>query len=183
MSYEKIEDNFIEGISSSFANLGLNKMAGKIYAYITVNGRPTSLQDMGDFLRSSKGNISINVRVLEEIGAIKKVWMKGDRKDYYEGVLDIWQFMGYLLYRNASETIGETEVTVGKTIEMLQSNIKTFSNDERDRSRIWMQNLQQFKGTFGYAKEISKELSEYKGYINLQKLRTIWSMVKTQLTK
>jgi len=181
MSYEKVQDTLIEGISSSFANLGLNKTSGQIYTFITVNNCPTSLQQIVDFLQISKGNASINVRILEEQGAIKKIWMKGDRKDYYEPLLDIWQFMGLLVYRNSCETIKGTEAALEKTIEMLQTDLKNFNNEERDKGRVLMQHLQQHKGIFSYANEIAKELSNYQGYINLQKLRTIWSMLKSQL--
>jgi DNA-binding transcriptional regulator GbsR (MarR family) len=35
-------------------------------------------------LHISKGSASMCVRQLEQWGAVKKVWVKGDRKDYYE---------------------------------------------------------------------------------------------------
>lgn len=181
MSYEKIQDTLIEGISSSFANLGLNKTSGQIYTFISVNNRPTSLQQIVDFLQISKGNASINVRLLEDLGAIKKVWQKGDRKDYYEPHLDIWQFMGSLIYQNAAETIKGTENALETTIAMLQSDMKSFTNEQRDDSRVLMQHLQQHKGTFSYSSEICKELADFEGYVTLQKLRTIWSMLKSQL--
>ena len=34
----------------------------------------------------SKGNVSMNLNKLEKIGFIKKVWIKGERKNYYESI-------------------------------------------------------------------------------------------------
>jgi DNA-binding transcriptional regulator GbsR (MarR family) len=35
-------------------------------------------------LQISKGNASMSVRQLADWGAVERVWIKGDRRDYYE---------------------------------------------------------------------------------------------------
>jgi DNA-binding transcriptional regulator GbsR (MarR family) len=37
----------------------------------------------------SKGSISLNIRELERWGAVRKIWVPGTRKDYYEDCTDL----------------------------------------------------------------------------------------------
>lgn len=181
MTYESVLDNFIEGTSSALANLGLNKTAAQIYSFIAVANRVLCLGEISDFLKISRGNASINVRLLEDLGAIKKVWQKGDRKDYYELLLDVWSFFGLLIYRKSTDTVNDIVGTLDNSIEKIQLNMKNFTETQTDQSRKLMQNLQQYKALFGYCTEITKEINDLNCDIKLQKLRTIWSVLKPQL--
>ncbi len=41
-------------------------------------------------LKISKGDASLNIRELERLGIVKKIWIRGDRKDFYEAELDFY---------------------------------------------------------------------------------------------
>lgn len=83
---EKARDGLIESAGKISANmLGMvSKVGGQIYALLFLSREPMSLDEIAASLRLSKGNISVNVRLLEEVGLVRKVWVKGDRKDYYQ---------------------------------------------------------------------------------------------------
>lgn len=87
---EQARDSFIESAGKISANmLGMvNKAGGQIYSILFLSRSPMSLDEIGDALRLSKGNVSVNVRMLEECGLVRKVWVKGTRKDYYEAARD-----------------------------------------------------------------------------------------------
>ena len=65
-------------------SFGLGRVVGQIYAYLYFSESPRGLADMQEALAISKGSASMGVRQLEQWGAVQKVWVKGDRKDYYE---------------------------------------------------------------------------------------------------
>ena len=50
--------------------------------------QPLSLDEISDLLKTSKGNVSVNIRLLEEQGLVRKVWVKGSRRDYYDAKRD-----------------------------------------------------------------------------------------------
>lgn len=87
---ETARDRFIESAGKISANmLGMvSKVGGQIYALLFVSRTPMSLDEIGNVLKLSKGNISVNIRMLEKFGLARKVWVKGTRKDYYEVALD-----------------------------------------------------------------------------------------------
>lgn len=87
---EEARDYLIESAGKITANmLGMvSKVGGQIYALLFLSRQPLSLDDIGQYLKLSKGNISVNIRMLEGFGLVKKVWVKGTRKDYYEANRD-----------------------------------------------------------------------------------------------
>jgi len=87
---EYARDRFIESAGKISANmLGMvSKVGGQIYALLFIARNPMSLDEIGNVLKLSKGNISVNVRMLERFGLARKVWVKGTRKDYYEAARD-----------------------------------------------------------------------------------------------
>ncbi len=64
--------------------LGAGRAVGQIFAYLYLSPAARTLADMQRALGISKGSASTNVRLLAQWGAVRKVWVKGDRRDYYE---------------------------------------------------------------------------------------------------
>ncbi|AIJ04962.1 hypothetical protein JH146_0111 [Methanocaldococcus bathoardescens] len=65
---------------------GLNKSVGAVYAVLYLSDKPLTISDIMEELKISKGNVSMSLKKLEELGFVKKVWIKGERKNYYEAV-------------------------------------------------------------------------------------------------
>lgn len=83
-------DHFIESAGKISANmLGMvSKVGGQMYALLFLTRSPMSLDEIVEVMKLSKGNVSINIRLLEKYGLVRKVWVKGTRKDYYEAARD-----------------------------------------------------------------------------------------------
>ena len=79
------QELFVQGagkISSGLLGM-INKVGGQIYALLFLSEEPLSLDDIAERLAVSKSNVSINIRMLEDYSLVRKVWVKGSRKDYY----------------------------------------------------------------------------------------------------
>lgn len=82
---ESARETFIQGAGKiSAALLGMiNRVGGQIYALLFLSEEPLSLDDIAEKLAVSKSNVSINVRMLEDYNLVRKVWVRGSRRDYY----------------------------------------------------------------------------------------------------
>jgi DNA-binding transcriptional regulator GbsR (MarR family) len=76
-------DVFIEGWGRMGVHWGVGKMMAEIQALLYLSDEPLSLEDMSEKLKTSRSNISLNVRSLQDLGVVRKVIIPGDRKDYY----------------------------------------------------------------------------------------------------
>ena len=86
---DPIRDRFIHQVGEFVYSLGLNRSVGQLYALLYMSPEALSLDDMAQACGMSKGNASLNVRELERWGAVRKAYVRGDRKDYYEANRDL----------------------------------------------------------------------------------------------
>jgi len=81
--YDQIVSRMIEAAGHLTQSFGIGRVLGQIYAFLYFSPEPRSLNDLTRELGISKGSASMGVRQLEQWGALAKVWVRGDRKDYY----------------------------------------------------------------------------------------------------
>ena len=67
----------------------LNRSIGQIYGLLYFSAEPVSLGEVAKHLKMSKGNVSVNIRMLETWGAVHSVWVSGSRQDHYEANRDL----------------------------------------------------------------------------------------------
>lgn len=120
---EEAIDTFVQGAGKiSSALLGMiNKAGGQIYALLFLSDEPLSLDEISKRLGISKSNVSINIRMLEDFNLVRKVWVKGSRKDYYdaERVYPKKVLRDFLekIRRTMGDSITTIERTRAKTME------------------------------------------------------------------
>jgi HTH-type transcriptional regulator, glycine betaine synthesis regulator len=103
-SAEEIREGLMEAMGRITSFWGFSKIMGQLYGLLYLSPRPLTLDEMVESLSVSKGNVSINIRALERWNMVKNVWVKGDRKDYYEAETDFWKIVkGVLREREKKE--------------------------------------------------------------------------------
>lgn len=66
-----------------FENFGVNPIMGRIYGLLLESESPISLIDISETLNLSKAAISIQIRILENLGYCSKLPKTNDRQHYY----------------------------------------------------------------------------------------------------
>ena len=156
---EKAQHNFIEGISHLSSTLGFSKVMGQLYALLYLSDKPLSLDDMVKRLAISKGSASINIRELEEKGAVKKIWMKGSRRNFYEAETNLTKIVRDRITLSARWRMDEIRDIIQKSEELLQ-NAKENSNDNEDKRKIkfYNQRLKEMKRLYKRANSLLGKL-------------------------
>ena len=75
---------YIEESGIVFEQLGMTRMAGRIFGYLAVSGKSeASFDEIREALNASKGSISGTTKQLTNAGLVQPVSLPGDRKTYY----------------------------------------------------------------------------------------------------
>ncbi len=77
--------------------LGFARSLGEIYGLAYISDRPIHLAEVCDRLRMSKGSASQGLRTLRDLGALKPVYVAGDRRDHFEPEIKIRVLLHRLL--------------------------------------------------------------------------------------
>lgn len=154
---ELAQNRFLDGIGRMSNSFGLNKFVAQLYAILYLRGEPLSLDEIAEALGVSKGNVSINIRELEKWGAVRHVWIKGSRKDYYEADSDVKKVFLNKVKSSVQRRTAEISDLLKEFEEMLDSNNDELSEEEAKRISVYSERLkkiQQMKDTIISAVEL-----------------------------
>jgi DNA-binding transcriptional regulator GbsR (MarR family) len=138
---EKVQNKFLESIDRMSEDFGLNGFVAKLYGYLYLHGKPLSLDEISVALGASKGNVSINIRELEKWGAVRKVWVKGSRKDYYEADSDIKKVLSNKLKSAIQKRISQISSILDETSFLIKSANGELTGEEKHIARSFAERL------------------------------------------
>ena len=131
---------FVEDAGMTTQSLGVGRVLGQIFAYLYFSTEPRNLADMQAALGISKGSASTGVRQLEQWGAVRKVWIKGDRKDYYEA--NDW--FGRILKNAIADTVGKKMSAYAALLDQLRGDLGGLHGGEGEFIRQRIERLREF---------------------------------------
>lgn len=88
---DRSRDSLIQALGRQSSFWGLGKTAGEMYAVLYLSAELVSLEELAQRLKVTKGNISIAIRQLEQLGMVRRSWQKGDRRVFFEVETDFWK--------------------------------------------------------------------------------------------
>ncbi|MCB0833648.1 MAG: transcriptional regulator [Bacteroidetes bacterium] len=120
---------------------GINKSMGELYALLFATDAPMSLDDMCHALKISRGNASMNIRALQNWGVIRKVRIKGDRKDYYELDEDMWRTISMFIRERKKRELEPALTTMKKSANLVREAYKSMNVSDRKRAGVFLKRL------------------------------------------
>ena len=141
----KARDRFVEGIGRLAATVGVSRVNGQLYAMLFLSEKPLCLDDMVERLKISKGNASLNIRKLESLGVAKRVWVKGDRKDFYQAELDLEKIIKGELIDIARSRMKIALDTVTETEDLIKNVKGNLNEEEKRRKKLYLKRLESAK--------------------------------------
>ena len=88
---EKVEDDFVELWNNMAGLWGISPTMARIHGLLYISGAALSMDDIMARLAISRGNVSMNLSKLVDWGLVRRVHKRGDRKEYYESLSDVWE--------------------------------------------------------------------------------------------
>jgi len=148
---ENAQDDFMFRIGKIFDSFGFNKFIFQLYSVLYLNEDAMSLDEIADRLKVSKGNVSINIRELEQWGAVEKVWVKGSRRDYYKANLNIKKLFISKVKTGVNKRLNE----INSILEDFKSTIDAKKNGSSEEE----------KRTLGVYRDRFKRIQELKAFL------------------
>ncbi|MBU3995862.1 MAG: hypothetical protein KKF42_08865, partial [Actinobacteria bacterium] len=136
---DMVVQKFVADMGNVTQSFGIGRAVGQVYAFLYFSAESMNLGNMQEALGISRGAASAAVRQLEQWGAVKKVWIKGDRKDYY--VADEW--LGKIVKNVVADVVGRKMTVCSALLDGLEHDIPEGNgNGEFVKGRI--ENLKRF---------------------------------------
>jgi DNA-binding transcriptional regulator GbsR (MarR family) len=109
---------------------GINRTVSQIHALLYYMGRPLNAEQVAGVLMVARSNVSNSLKELQNWHLVHITHLMGDRRDYFETSLDIWQLFNTVITERKNR---EFDPTVNFLTKYLAEN--NFDESETDAKK------------------------------------------------
>jgi len=107
--------------------LGQPRSVAEIYGLLFISHKPLPMDDLIERLNLSKGSGSQGLKYLQDLGAVRTVYVAGERRTHYEAVAELRNLAGRFLRQQIL-----THFEGSKTrLERIADQVKNLSGEQR----------------------------------------------------
>lgn len=115
---------------------GFKRNMGRVWAVLYLSPDPMSAEDLRHALTLSSGAVSMTLSELSRWGVVRKVWVQGERRDFYTAEVNLWRMI--------SRVFNEREkAEIASAIEAFSEALRDLERFETDdpavRARVELQ--------------------------------------------
>jgi DNA-binding transcriptional regulator GbsR (MarR family) len=127
--------------------LGQPRSVAEIYGLLFVSHRPLAMDALIERLNLSKGSASQGLKYLQDLGAVRTVYVAGERRTHYEAVAELRNLAGRFLRQQILTHFADSEIqmdritalaqkTSGEQRKHVNNRIKLLRSWERNGRRV-----------------------------------------------
>jgi DNA-binding transcriptional regulator GbsR (MarR family) len=110
---------FVEHWGMMARSWGINSTMGELFALLYVTGTDWTADALREWLRVSRGNVSMNLRELIAWGVVHKVHRTGERREFFRAEADVWTLFRRILGERKRRELDPTLNLLKRTVAML----------------------------------------------------------------
>ena len=142
---DQLRERFAETAGQLTQSAGAGRALGQIFAHIYFSPRPQSLTDLTEVLGISKGSASMCVRQLEQWGALRRIWIKGERRDYYEATEDFGRIIRRALLDMIGRRMEVTDAFLEESEKLVNQKVARKNDRDDEQWRFAQQRIKKLR--------------------------------------
>ena len=135
---------------------GVNRSVAQIHAFLLVAGRPLNAEEIADALEMARSNVSNSIKELVTWRLVRRVPVRGDRRDHFEAEGDVWEMVSRIVEMRKAREIDPAKQVLAACL--------TDARNDPDANPAAVQRLDDIKelmdlldGWYGQVKDMPKE--------------------------
>ncbi|MDG2124454.1 MAG: hypothetical protein P8J87_12185 [Verrucomicrobiales bacterium] len=129
----EVIDLFVSGVRL----LGIPKSIGEIYGLLYISPVPLPLDEVVMKLKISKGSASQGLKFLRKVGAVKLIYVAGERRDHFEAVTELKQLAAGFIREELTPHLESGSVR----LERLDGLVGEIPDDESGDKAFYLKRL------------------------------------------
>lgn len=113
-------EQFIDRWGEMGTRWGVNRTVAQVHALFYLTPGPLNAEEIAAALGVARSNASTSLRELESWGLIKAAYVRGDRRQHFEGVKDVWEMFRIILDERKRREIDPTIAVLRECIRQAQ---------------------------------------------------------------
>lgn len=109
---------------------GQPRSVAEIYGLLFISHRSLPMDELITRLNLSKGSASQGLKYLQELGAVRTVYIAGERRTHYEAVVELRNLAGHFLGKQILTHVEDSETR----LDRIEAAAQILSDEERKHS-------------------------------------------------
>lgn len=168
-----VNDSMLEGLGQLADYFGYNKVMGKMYGALLLSPDPMSLDDLVEHLQVSKASVSMNMRMLENMGIVREVWVRGDRRKFYEAESDFGKILTNVLGARELRDVNQALEVLDGSVNDLREDLPAMDENNQNLARFYAGRIDQMKDFFNFAKMILTSILMRNRSLNVSDIKRV----------
>lgn len=115
---------------------GFKRNMGRVWAILYLSPGPLSAQDLRDALQLSAGAVSMTLNDLGRWGVVRRVWVPGERRDYFTAEVQIWKMISRVFAEREGGEIRHAIEALEEALVALEPHLSASDDQERERAEL-----------------------------------------------
>ena len=128
---EDIRNAWIDQIGEKAEKFGFPRIAGQLEGLLFLSSEPLSLDEMASRLEVSKASVSTNIRYLERWKVVRRIYHRGERKNFYEINGGIWEIETEIV----STLVRDEMERFGKLLDRSEGDLESLEADSEEERK------------------------------------------------
>ena len=130
-AHREAVDKFVHSWGEMGSKWGINKSMAQIHALLMAIDKPLSTDEVMRELQISRGHANTNLRGLVDWGIVRRVFVKGDRKEYFQSEKDVWTMFCRIARERKKRELEPAIEAIRECLSLVERNKKAAHFKER----------------------------------------------------
>jgi DNA-binding transcriptional regulator GbsR (MarR family) len=104
----EVEQRFILHWGEMGTRWGVNRTVAQVHSLLYLSPRPLHAEEIAATLAVARSNVSNSLRELQGWGIVKVAHVRGDRRDHFESLKDVWKMFEIIVAERKRREIDPT---------------------------------------------------------------------------
>lgn len=120
--HDPIVHQFVETWGAMGSAWGVNNSVARVHGLLIITDRPWCIDEIVDELQISKSNVSTSLKELRSWNVIKKIFVPGDRREFYACEPDTWEMLFNIMRQRKQRELDPILASIASTCEQAKSS-------------------------------------------------------------
>ena len=99
------------------ATWGVNRSVAQIHALLIVSEQPRHAEEIAEILKLARSNVSNSLKELTSWDLVRRVPIRGERRDHFEAVGDVWEMVSRIVEMRKAREIDPAKAVLKSCLD------------------------------------------------------------------
>jgi DNA-binding transcriptional regulator GbsR (MarR family) len=121
---------------------GFKRNMGRVWTVLYLAGQPLTAKQLRERLQLSSGAVSMTLSGLARWGVVRKLWVQGDRRDFFEAEANVWKMVSRVMREREQNEISHAIDALEEALVALKHQAEDSGVSDPERTDVQRERIE-----------------------------------------